>query len=54
MDYMAGSFGFLVIPSPFYSSPYSPAEVDRIWGIYRDNVKDNGNYYVGFRVYSPP
>ena len=22
--------------------------------LYRDNEKENGNYYLGFRVYSPP
>ena len=30
--------------------PYSPPEVDRIWGrllwLYRDNGKENGNYYI--------
>ena len=25
--------------------------VDRIQGLYRDNGKENGNYYLGFRVY---
>ena len=26
------------------------------WGLYWDNGKENGNYYLGFRVkgYSPP
>ena len=24
-----------------------------ILGLYRDNGKENGNYYLGFRVYSP-
>ena len=23
-------------------------------GVYWDNGKENGNYYLGFRVYSPP
>ena len=23
-------------------------------GLYWDNGKENGNYYLGFRVYSPP
>ena len=25
-----------------------------IQGLYRDNGKENGNYYLGFRGYSPP
>ena len=46
------------------SYEYSPPQVDRIWGnirvilgLYRDNGKENGDYYLGFRVfmgYSPP
>ena len=26
-----------------------PPEVVRIWGLYRDNGKEHGNYYLGFR-----
>ena len=25
-----------------------------ILGLYRNNGKEDGNYYLGFRVYSPP
>ena len=27
--------------------------LDYFWGLYRDNGKENGNYYLGFRVYNP-
>ena len=33
-----------------------PPKVDRIWGLYGDNGKENGKYYLGFRVWdiTPP
>ena len=30
-----------------------PSKVDRILGTYWDNGEENGNYYLGFRVWSP-
>ena len=43
--------GFLVCGRIFWQEiGYSPPSVDSIWGLYLDNGKENGNYYLGFRV----
>ena len=38
-----------------FRASYGPLLVEYrvILGLYRDNGKENGNYYLGFRVYGP-
>ena len=33
--------------------PLNPYNIRVTLGLYRDNGKENGNYYLGFWVYSP-